>query len=36
MGYDQFIRTLDLTKKIYVDGKSAFHELVDVTFNEEK
>ena len=36
MGYDQFFRTLDLTKKIYVDGKSAFHELVDVTFNEEK
>ena len=36
MGYDQFFRKLDLTKKIYVDGKSAFHELVDVTFNEEK
>ena len=36
MGYDQFFRTLDLTKKIYVDGKNAFHELVDVTFNEEK
>ena len=35
-GYDQFFRTLDLTKKIYVDGKSAFHELVDVTLNEEK
>ena len=35
-GYDQFFRTLDLTKKIYVDGKNAFHELVDINFNEEK
>jgi len=35
-GYDQFFRTLDLNKKIYVDGKSAFHELVDVTLTKEK
>ena len=35
-GYDQFFRTLDLNKKIYIDDGSAFHSLVDVTFNEEK
>ena len=35
-GYDQFFRTLDLTKKIYIDGGSAFHSLVDVTLTREK
>ena len=34
-GYDQFFRTLDLTKKIYIDGGSAFHPLVDVTLTKE-
>ena len=33
-GYDQFFRTLDLTKKIYIDGGSPFHPLVDVTLTE--
>jgi len=35
-GYDQFFRTLDLTKKIYIDGGSAFHSLVDVTLTRGK
>ncbi len=35
-GYDQFFRTLDLTKKIYIDGGSAFNSLVDVTFTKDK
>ena len=35
-GYDQFFRTLDPTKKIYIDGGSAFHSLVDVTLTKEK
>ena len=35
-GYDQFFRTLDLTKKIYIDGGSAFHSLVDVTLTKDK
>ena len=35
-GYDQFFRTLDLTKKIYIDGGSAFHSLVDVTLTRVK
>jgi excinuclease UvrABC nuclease subunit len=35
-GYDQFFRTLDLTKKIYIDGGSAFHSLVDITLTRGK
>jgi hypothetical protein len=35
-GYDQFFRKLDLKKKIYIDGGSAFHSLVDVTLTREK
>ena len=36
IGYDQFFRKLDLTKKIYIDGGSAFHALVDVTLTKDK
>ena len=38
MGYDQFFRDLKIgdKDKIYLDGKGAFHQLVDITLNEEK
>lgn len=35
-GYDQFFRKLDLKKKIYIDGGSPFHPLVDVTLTRKK
>ena len=37
-GYDQFFRDLKIGKedKIYLDGEGAFHQLVDINFNEEK
>ena len=37
-GYDQFFRDLKIGKedKIYLDGKGAFHQLVDINLNEEK
>ena len=43
-GYDQFFRKLKTTyknwredkHKLYLDGENAFHQLVDINFNEEK